>query len=238
MYAWVTQFVTSTVGSKFLVAITGLGLTGFVIAHMAGNLQIFLGADAINEYAKKLKDMGPLLWLGRLALLAIFVLHIGLAVRLKLNATAARPIGYAHPNNVQATWASRTMVWTGLLVLVFVVFHIAHYTLGLVQSPGVLADIDTAPRSLLDLRDSHGHHDVYRMMIIGFKNPIISVLYIIAQIVLALHLSHGVGSTFQTLGLNTPRTQSMFRILGWLVTLIVCGGNIAIVAAVWAGALK
>jgi succinate dehydrogenase / fumarate reductase, cytochrome b subunit len=242
MVAWVTQFVTSTVGAKFLVALTGLGLTGFVIAHMAGNLQIFLGPDAINEYAKKLKDLGPLLWVARIGLLAIFVLHIGLAVRLKLNSVAARPIAYAHADTVQASIPSRIMVWTGLLVLVFVVFHIAHYTLGVVQRVPIVND-ETLPGqsthlNMLELHDSKDRHDVYRMMIIGFKNPIIAILYIIAQIVLALHLSHGVASTFQTLGLNTPRTQSTFKILGWLVTLVVCGGNIAIVAAVWAGALK
>ena len=226
----------STVGAKFLVAITGLALTGFVIVHMLGNLQIFLGREAINEYAHKLKSLGPLLWVARLSLLAIFVIHIWLAIRLKLRSAAHRPTGYAYERTVQASFASRTMIYSGLLILAFVLFHIAHFTLGLVQSAPTA---EGGSQNMLDLHDptKPEYHDVYRMMIIGLSNPIIAGLYIIAQIILMLHMSHGVASTFQSLGLNTPRTQSAFQILGWAVTLLVGGGNIAIVLAVWLGLL-
>jgi len=247
LLAWLKPILASTVGGKFLVALTGLALSGFVIVHMLGNLQIFLGPDAINEYAKKLKELGPLLWVARLVLLALFLLHISVAIRLKIRSNEARPIAYAHPQTVQASFASRSMIWSGLLVLVFVVFHIAHYTLGAIQPVPVPSDQSTTPKlnvkgevettekNLLELKDSKGRHDVYRMMIYGFTNPLIAILYIFAQIVLMLHLSHGVASIFQTLGLNTPRTQSTFWALGWLVTLVVGGGNIGIVIAVWFG---
>ena len=129
------------------------------------------------------------------------------------------------------------MFYTGNLILIFALLHIAHYTLGYVQQ---VVDTDGVTKSLLDLRDTHvpPRHDVYRMIIAGFTNPIIAVLYIFAQLALMLHLSHGVASLFQSLGLNTPRTQSTFKLLGWAVTLLVGGGNIAIVLAVWFGMLK
>ena len=230
---WLKPVLASTVGGKFLVALTGLALTGFVIAHMAGNLQIFLGPDAINEYAKKLKDLGPLLWFMRIGLLTVFVIHITLVVRLNLRSTAARPIGYAHPQTVQATFASRTMVYSGLLILAFTIFHLAHYTFGALP----FTDTDGVSKSVFDLKDRLGRHDVYRMMILGFSNPIYAGLYIVAQLFLMLHLSHAVASIFQTLGLNTPRTQSMWKCFGWGITLLVGGGNIAIVLAVWLGML-
>lgn len=246
---WLKPIFASTVGGKFLVALTGLALTGFVIAHLLGNLQIFLGRDALNDYAVKLKDFGPLLWIARIGLLTVFVIHIWLALRLKIRSREARPIAYAHEQTVQASFASRSMVLSGLLIFVFVVFHIAHYTLGAIQPVPAPSEeeqkemlakgvkFEPKQQSLLELKDPKGRQDVYQMTIYGFTNPLIAVLYIIGQLVLMLHLSHGIASVFQTLGLNTPRTQSTFRILGWAITLIVGGGNIAIVIAVWFGLL-
>ncbi len=239
---WILPIFTSTVGMKFLVALTGLALTGFVIAHMLGNLQIFLGREAINEYAKKLKDLGPLLWVARIKLLLIFVVHIGLTIRLKIRSNEARPVPYSHPQTVQATLASRTMIYTGLVILFFTLFHVAHYTLGVVQpvdSPVAVKDGEkTKTISMLELHDEKGRHDVYRMVIHGFTNPIISVLYILAQLFLMLHMSHGIASAFQSLGANTPRLQSTWRCLGWAITLLVGGGNLAIVVCVWLGVIK
>ena len=250
---WVKPIFGSTVGAKFIVALTGFALTGFVITHMIGNLQIFLGAEAINEYAKKLKDLGPLLWVARIGLLAVFVVHIGLTIKLKIRSNEARPVPYSHPQTVQATLASRTMIYTGLAILFFTLFHIAHYTLGVVQPIHATADAKELKETkiegkeaskaakeigVLELRDEKGRHDVYRMVIHGFTNPIIAVLYIIAQLFLMVHLSHGVASAFQSLGANTPRLQSTWRCLGWTVTLLVGGGNLAIVASVWLGVIK
>ncbi len=242
---WVKPVFASTVGAKFIVALTGFALTGFVITHMLGNLQIFLGAEAINEYAKKLKELGPLLWVARIGLLAVLVLHVGLTIKLKIRSNEARPIPYSHPKTVQATLASRTMIYTGLAILFFTLFHIAHFTLGVVQPVQEQVavkegekKVETKEVGMLDLRDDKGRHDVYRMMIHGFSNPIVAVLYILAQLFLMCHLSHGVASAFQSLGANTPRLQSTWRCLGWAVTLLVGGGNLAIVVCVWAGVIK
>src|SRR5439155_7865184 len=115
---------------KSLIALTGLGLTGFVIAHMLGNLQTYMGRDKLNTYAKLLKDMGPLLWAARFGLLALLVLHVILSIRLKLLAYRARPIPYFHEQTIQSSIASRTMLHTGLIILAFLSFHLAHYTFG------------------------------------------------------------------------------------------------------------
>ncbi len=235
---WLLPKLSSTVGMKVLVALTGLALTGFVIAHLAGNLSIFKGRAALNSYAAFLKDQGPLLWVARLTLLAIFVLHIVLSVKLRLRSAAARPVGYAYHQNIQASSAARYMVWTGVLILLFTAFHIAHYTLGMVSTAQVEINGRTTTVNYLELReepsDPKSHPDVYAMTYAGFHHPVIAVLYILAQLVLILHLSHGVGSTLQSLGLNTPRVQPAIRLLSWAVALFVGLGNILIVVAVWA----
>lgn len=231
--AWYFAIFQSSVGSKFLVALTGLGLTGFVIAHMLGNLQIFMGQTKINLYAKFLKDLGPMLWVARFGLLALLVLHMLLSIRLKTRAAQARPIPYVHEETIQASLASRVMLQTGLVIFVFLLFHLAHYTFGWLGT----AKVNGETVGYLDLKDGSGLHDVYSMTILGFKNPVIAVLYIVAQLILMMHLSHGVGSVFQTLGANSPRWQPAIRLLSWAVALIVSLGNIAIVVGVWAGAV-
>src|SRR3954447_951035 len=208
MSRWLFAALGTTVGSKYVVALTGLALTAFVVVHMAGNLLIFRGRDALNSYALFLKDRGGLLWLARGGLLAMFVLHVWLAVRLTLRNRAARPTRYAYEDTVQASWASRTMIWSGLVILAFVIFHLMHYTFGLVAA--------TAPdgTNYLDLhesltqaspRDPAQRHDVYGMTVYGFRNVAVSIAYIVAQLFLGLHLSHGVSSTFQSMGWAAPR---------------------------------
>jgi succinate dehydrogenase / fumarate reductase cytochrome b subunit len=232
--AWLLPIFRSSVGAKFLIALTGIGLTGFVIAHMLGNLQIFMGQARLNHYAKFLKDLGPTLWAARFGLLVLFVVHVALSIRLKQRATEARPIPYFHEDTIQAGIASRTMLQTGLLVFAFLLFHLAHYTFGWIGA----AQQDGQTVSYLGLKDPAGLHDVYSMTILGFRNPVVSILYIVAQVLLFMHLSHGIGSVFQTLGANSPRWQPTIRILAWAVALLVGVGNIAIVLGVWAGAVE
>jgi succinate dehydrogenase / fumarate reductase cytochrome b subunit len=230
----------TTVGSKYVVALTGLGLTAFVIGHMSGNLLIYQGRDALNSYAQFLKDHPGPLWAARIGLLAIFVLHIWLAVRLSLRNRAARPTPYAYEETIQASWASRHMLLTGLVILAFVIFHLLHYTFGLVAA--------TAPngQNYLDLTESlkqgqaidpaRGRHDVYAMTVYGFRNVWVSLVYIVAQVLLGLHLSHGVASTFQTLGWSAPRVWPTLRRIGLAVAVLVVIGNCSMPLAVMTGA--
>jgi len=229
LIAWLAPYLSSTVGGKAVVAVTGLLLLGFVIAHMIGNLQIFAGAKKINEYAKFLKDLGPGLWAARLGLLIVFLAHVLMSLALKKRSLEARPIGYFRPNTIRASFASLTMVQTGLLVFLFIAYHIAHFTLGLTQSANGV--------SFLELRDPNDAslHDVYRMTIAGFSSGPVSLLYLAAQVVLFIHLSHGAASVFQTVGLNTPRTAWFFRSLAYAVAGVILVGNGAIVLAVWFG---
>jgi succinate dehydrogenase / fumarate reductase cytochrome b subunit len=229
----ILPIIRTSVGAKFLIALTGLGLTGFVIAHMVGNLQIFLGQGKLNYYAKALKDLGPLLWIARLGLLALLVLHVVLSIRLTLRARRARPIPYVHEQTIQASTASRTMIWTGLVILIFLFYHLAHYTFGWIGT----ALVNGHRVAYLDLQHN-GLHDVYSMTILGFMNPIVGALYIAAQVVLITHLSHGVSSVFQTLGANSPRWQAAIRTLSFAIAWFVGLGNIAIVLAVWLGLLE
>lgn len=228
--AWLLPALRSTIGSKFIVAITGVMLIGFLIAHLAGNLLIFKGQDALNHYAKALSDLGPMLWAMRIGLLTVFVIHIYLALKLKARNVAARPEKYQYEATVQATITSRTMVLTGLLILAFVVYHIAHYTLGLVHTQN--------GTNLRDLRDSLGRHDVYSMVIAGFSNWWVTLSYIAAQLILGMHLSHGTSSVFQTLGWNSPRYWPIIRFLAIVFTVLLIAGNISIPMAVWLGMVK
>lgn len=237
---FLSAVLDSSVGAKVLVALTGLGLVSFVVAHLIGNLKLLPGGpesrDAINAYAYFLKhETGALLWVARGGLLAVFVLHLALAVRLKVRSAAARPVGYAYPATAQAGVASRTMVWTGIVVGAFVLFHLAHYTFGWVKpaevAPGVFVNY-------LDLKDPKGRHDVYEMTVAGFRNPVISGLYLFAQVILFVHLRHGIPSTLQTLGLKNARFRGPIDVLGLLVALFILVGNCAIVLAVWLGYVR
>lgn len=226
-------FIDSSVGSKILVAVTGLGLAIFALFHMIGNLKVFQGPDSVNAYALFLKhDLGILIWVARAGLLGIFLLHLVLAIRLKLRSVAARPIAYQYPGSVQATFASRSMIWTGIVVGLFILFHLAHFTFGWVTgaeiAPGKVVNY-------LSLTDSKGRPDVYSMVVAGFSNLPLAILYIIAQIALFIHLSHGIQSSFQTLGLKNRRFAAAIRIFGLAFTATILAGNVAIVLAVQAG---
>jgi succinate dehydrogenase / fumarate reductase cytochrome b subunit len=234
---WLRPFFTASVGMKVTTAVTGLMLTGFVIVHMAGNLLVFVGQDALNAYAKSLKDLGGLLWLARAGLLAVFALHIFLALTLAGRARRARPVPYRYLGTIQASTGSVTMPWTGVAILVFALFHLAHYTFGWVTTTRAINPVTgvTVEVNYLVLVDPLGRHDVYSMVVAGFHDPVVSLFYILAMVFLYLHLSHGIGSVFQTLGLNTPRTQRFVSLASRALAILVAGGNVAIVVGVWAG---
>ena len=233
------KVLESTIGSKYLVAITGLILVGFLLAHFAGNALVFKGRDALNTYARGLRDLGALLWIARGGLLLAFVVHIYLGIKLNLRNKAARPDKYQHPATVRALFALRTMLLSGMLILAFTVYHLAHYTFGVTQHGpnGVnfhdMVEVGWNPKNPADPR-----YDVYAMVIAGFSNPWVSISYIIAQLILGLHLSHGIASTMQTFGWNSPRCWPTIRFVGLLVTAVIVLGNISIPVAVWSGMVK
>jgi succinate dehydrogenase / fumarate reductase cytochrome b subunit len=209
----------SSIGKKTVVALTGIALVLFVIGHMLGNLTVFFGPDAINAYAMHLRDLGPLLWLVRLLMLASVVLHIWFTMLLWKENLAAHAQKYAVFAPMTTTIFARTMRLTGLFVLAFIVFHLAHFTLFLVN-PGY-AGYHT---------DLHGIqvHDVYRMVIVGFRNPFVSLFYIFSLALLAFHLSHGIGSLFQTLGVTTNKLRFHYETGAQVLAWVLFAGYIAV----------
>jgi succinate dehydrogenase / fumarate reductase cytochrome b subunit len=203
-------FYRSSVGKKMIVAVTGVILILFVIGHLLGNLQIFLSPDWINGYSEHLRDLGPLLWLIRAFLLATAVLHIYFTILLAIENRRARPEAYKDRQYVKATFASRHMVMSGVIVLVFIIYHIAHFTVRVTDRRFGLLKVDPL-----------GHYDVYSMMVYGFQNYFVAGFYVFGLFLLALHLSHGSSSFFQSLGLNdkklTPRLAFGGRIFAWLL---------------------
>jgi len=234
--SWAKTYLGSSVGQKILVALTGAGLVTFVVFHMIGNLKMFSGRESINAYGHFLKhDLGALIWIARAGLLGIFVLHLSIALRLKAISSAARPIGYIKQTSAQATPASRSMLYTGIVIGLFTLFHLAHYTFAWVH------EVDLGGGKFvnyLELKDSKGHHDVYSMVIAGFSTPWISALYLIAQLALFVHLSHGIFSAIQTLGLFGKQFAPIAKVLAYAIGGVLFLGNAAIVVAVWTGYVK
>jgi succinate dehydrogenase / fumarate reductase cytochrome b subunit len=217
-------FTRTSIGRKMIVAVTGVILILFLVGHLLGNLQIFLGPDWINSYAEHLRDLGPLLWMIRAFLLLTVVLHIYYTIRLTIENRSARPERYERQDHLKSTIASRTMALSGLIVLAFIVYHIAHFTVQV-----------TDPRFGLLKADPLNRHDVFSMMVYGFQNPYVSAFYILALFLLMLHLTHGTSSFFQSLGLNdrkmTPRLIWGGRVFAWLLF----AGYVAIPVAVLLG---
>ncbi|HEY2625776.1 MAG TPA: succinate dehydrogenase cytochrome b subunit [Candidatus Udaeobacter sp.] len=207
---FISAFYRSSVGKKMIVAVTGVILILFVVGHLLGNLQIFLGPDWINGYSQHLRDLGPLLWAIRIFLLAAVTIHIYATIQLAIENRRARPEPYIDKEHVKATFASRHMVMSGLIVLAFIIYHIAHFTVRV-----------TDPRFALLKADPLNHYDVYSMMVYGFQSYLVSSFYVLGLFLLALHLSHGSSSFFQSLGLNdkklTPRLALGGRIFAWLL---------------------
>lgn len=230
--AWLISLLDSSVGAKVVVALGGVGLALFALFHMIGNLKIFQGPEALNAYAHFLKhDLGVLLWLARGGLLGIFLLHVVLALRLKWRTASARPQRYSYPNRVHARVAARSMAATGIVVGLFILFHLAHFTFGWVHA----AERNGQVIPYLELTDAQGRHDVYAMVVAGFRTSWIAILYLLAQVALFVHLIHGIPSAFQTLGLQNRRSAAAIRGLCVLTASAILLGNVLIVLAVWSG---
>lgn len=215
----------ATVGRKIVMAGTGVVLILFVIGHMVGNLKVYMGAEAFNHYAEGLRTFGApffgpmqLLWLIRGFLLACVALHIWAAISLTLHSRRARPVGYRkyEGNELVFSYASRTMLWGGVILAAFVVYHLLHFTLG-------SAHPDFIPG------------DAYHNFVVGFQSWPVAIVYIAAMIALGLHLYHGIWSMLQTMGANNAKYNHLRRPIALIVTLLVVLANISFPVAVLTG---
>lgn len=200
------------------MAVTGVILIGFVIGHLVGNLQVFQDPDHINGYAHFLHQVGPLLWVARIILIASVFIHIWAATVLTLENHKARNTAYGFKHTIRATFASRAMRWTGYIVLAFILYHLAHFTFGKVQTdtfkealkPYVMQD-DFRVAGLTAVKAGTPVDDVHSMVILGFQNKIVALFYIVAIGLLSIHLAHGIDSLFQSLGLRSEKWGGALR---------------------------
>ncbi len=213
------KFYQATIGKKVIMAVTGCILFLFVLGHMIGNLQIYLGSEQLNYYAEHLHKLAPLLWAVRLIMLAVVATHIYTAIQLWWLNRSARPAGYLKQGWVHASFASRTMIYSGLIIGAFIVYHILHLTTG-----------QAHPGGLQYLPD--GNIDVYTNVVNGFRQIPASAVYIVAMIALWFHLSHGVWSMFQSVGINHPRLTPKLEKCGLFMATLIAAGDISIPVAV------
>ena len=235
--SWIIELYRSAMFKKVVMAVTGLMLFGFVIGHMAGNLKLYKGKyeDGIHQgryhidvYAEGLREIGApvlghseALWIARIGLLAAVGLHILSAWQLTLINRKARPLAYKKVSPQASTYASRTMRYGGVIILLFIVYHLLHLTVG-------------AP----DIHPDFTHGEVYKNVVTGFQNPLVSGFYILANLALGLHLYHGLWSLFQTLGLNGPRFNQLRQQAAVAFAAIITLGNISFPVSVLTGIIQ
>jgi succinate dehydrogenase / fumarate reductase, cytochrome b subunit len=217
--AKVARFYESTIGKKAIMAVTGLILAGFLIAHMLGNLQIFLGPDVMNHYAETLHGNPALLWTVRTILLISIVLHIWASIQLSAVKRQARPIPYTKYQPIHSSWASRTMMVSGPIIAGFAVFHLLHLTTGTIHP---------------DFIPLHA----YENLVTGFSVIPMALIYIAVMIFIGFHLSHGVWSMFQSMGFSHPRYTPLIRRAAAVIAWVLIAGFIAVPLSVLMGLVK
>ncbi len=218
------QLLSSAIGRKVVMAATGLFMLLFVIVHLLGNSTIFAGPNAINAYAEKLQSLGPFVWAFRLFLLFMLFFHVIYGILLTLENAAANPGKYAVKKMLKATFASETMIWTGLLLLAFIVYHLLQFT------------VRVTPDVVLG-NDAKGRFDVYTMVAGSLKIAPIAMVYVAAMVTLFLHLSHGIQSIFQSAGLSNDKALPQYTVIGKLLAVIFLVGYSAIPVLILAGIL-
>ena len=218
------RLFSDSIGRKAVVAVTGLCMVLFVVVHLLGNSTIFAGPDGINAYAEKLHGLGPFVWAFRLVMLVLLALHVIFAVLLTLENRDANPGKYAVKKMLKAGFASETMIWTGLLLLAFLVYHLLQFTVRI--TPDIVLGTDAKNRV-----------DVFTMVFSSFRITPIALIYVAAMVTLFLHLSHGIQSIFQTIGLNNDKTMPQFGMLGKLLSALFLVGYSAIPVLILAGIL-
>lgn len=215
------RLLNSSIGNKVVMALSGAVITGWLVGHMTGNLLVFAGEKAMNDYAAWLHGNAGLLWGARIALLVATILHVLTAIRLKRINSEARPSRYHYNSHVQSTLAGRSMIYSGLLVLAYAVYHLAHFTWGV-----------EAVMPAGEYREQIG---VHAMVVTAFSHTPVAIVYIVANALLGLHLSHGASSAFQSLGLNTPKWRPTVEKIGPAVGAALALGFISIPAAALLG---
>lgn len=223
---WFGNFYRSAIGKKAVMAVTGVILFGWIFLHMVGNLKLYLGPEHMNEYAHWLRALGTpampetaALWITRLLLIVCVALHIHSAYSLTMLSRAARPVAYRDKKFVEATYASRTMRWGGVIILLFVIYHLLHLTTGTVHNNFV-------------------QDDPYHNVVAGFQVWWVAAVYIIANLALGLHLYHGVWSMFNSLGLNHPRFNHWKRNFATVFAILIAGANISFPLMVLIGVVR
>ncbi len=211
----------STIGKKALLAVSGVVIFGFVIGHMLGNLQVFLGPEKLNAYAATLHNTPALLWGTRIVLLVSIVTHVSMAMQLVMLSRAARPVSYFKQQNVATNYAALTMKLSGPILLLYIVFHLAHFTF-----PGVALG-----------SYEHSATNVYANVVQAFSVPWVAAVYILAQLLVGLHLYHGAWSLFQTLGLNHPRYEAKKLLVARSLAMLVVVGNVSMPVCVLIGVI-
>ena len=214
-------FWQSTNGKKVVMAVTGVIMFGFVVGHMLGNLQMYEAPEHINAYGHFLHNLGELLWIERGVLLLAIALHITATIQLALRSKAARPVGYSRRQAINSSYASRTMYWSGPIVLAFIIFHLLQFTAGYIHPQATFVQ-----------------GDVYQNVVSGFQVWWVSTWYIFAICLLGLHLSHGLWSMFQSVGLAHPRLSPYLKSAARAVALLIVLGYISIPISVLLGFIK
>lgn len=226
------HFLRSTVFTKIVMAITGLLIIGFLVGHLLGNLLMFAGPEKINGYALGLKNLGPLLWVVRIAMITAFGLHIWSSIELASRNKTARPISYDTKKSLKSTLASRTMLYSGLAILFFVIYHLLHYTFGIIQPNTFYAG-----GYRMESTGETVHH-VYNMVVAGFQNPFIALSYMIALAFMSAHVSHATSSAFQTLGVTNPTAKNITSKIGPALAGLFLVGYLSIPIGVLMGVIK
>ncbi|MEO8217618.1 MAG: succinate dehydrogenase cytochrome b subunit [Acidobacteriota bacterium] len=223
--SWILNFYRSAIGKKVVMAGTGIVLFGWITLHMLGNMKLYLGAEAINHYGAWLRVLGSpafpnsfVLWVTRFLLVIAVWLHIQAATQLTIMNRAARPIEYGRKQDVAATYAARTMRWSGVIIALFVIYHLLHITTG------------TLHRNFVE-------GDPYHNVVVAFQQWWVSLIYIVANILLGFHLYHGLWSMFQSLGLNNPTFNPWRRSFATAFAVLITLGNISFPIAVLIGAV-
>ncbi|HSL92468.1 MAG TPA: succinate dehydrogenase cytochrome b subunit [Candidatus Limnocylindrales bacterium] len=218
------RFTTSSVGRKVLMAGSGFFMLLFVIVHLLGNSSIFAGPDGINAYAEKLQGLGPFVWVSRLFMLAMLGIHILFGILVTLENWSANPEKYKVKKMLKATFAGETMIWTGALLLAFIVYHLLQFTVRI--TPDVVLG-----------EDAKGRFDVFSMVAASFRHAPIVAIYVAAMVTLFLHLSHGIQSIFQTIGWSNDKTLPTYTRLGQVLAVVFFLGYSAIPVLILSGIL-